>query len=112
MLVTAKLNGARISARKVRRVADQIRSQPVSKALNCLTFSHHKSAVFIGKVLNSAIANAESQRSADVDTLRVHRVYVNEGKTMKRIRYRARGRADRVLKRSCHITIVLDDGEE
>lgn len=111
MEVAAKLSGARLSAQKARLVADQIRGKHVEEALDLLTFSNKKGAVIIKKVLESAIANAEHNEGADVDELRVSTVYVDEGVTMKRIRARAKGRADRILKRSCHITVKVADDE-
>lgn len=109
MEVVARLRGARLSAQKARLVADQIRGKGVEEALQLLTFSPKKGAEVIRKVLNSAIANAEHNEGADVDELRVATIYVDEGMTMKRIRPRAKGRADRIMKRSCHITIKLAD---
>ena len=112
MEVVAKLKGARISAQKVRLVADQIRGKAVEDALEILSFSPKKGAGIIRKVLNSAIANAEHNEGADVDELKVSTICVDEGMTMKRIMPRAKGRADRILKRSCHITITVADSEE
>ena len=100
---------ARISAQKGRLVADQIRGLPVGRALDVLTYSNKKAAVLVKKVLESAIANAEHNEGADIDELKVASVYVNEGPTMKRIKTRAKGRADRILKRSSHITVVVAD---
>lgn len=111
MEVAAKLKGANISAQKARLVADQIRGKNIEEALDILTFSSKKAAVLVKKVLNSAIANAEHNEGADIDELRVSTVYVDEGLTMKRIRPRAKGRADRILKRTCHITVKVADGE-
>jgi large subunit ribosomal protein L22 len=111
MEVAAKLKGARISAQKARLVADQVRGKPVEEALAVLDFSNKKAAHIVRKVLNSAIANAENNEGADVDELKVSTVFVDEGVTMKRLRPRAKGRADRILKRSCHITIKVADGE-
>ena len=98
-----------ISAQKVRLVADQVRGKPVADALDILNFSTKKGAVLVKKTLESAIANAEHNEGADVDDLRVSEIFVNEGMTMKRIRPRAKGRADRILKRSCHITVTVSD---
>ena len=109
MEVVAKLKGARLSAQKARLVADQIRGTGVEEALQLLTFSPKKGADIIKKVLDSAIANAEHNEGADVDELRVSTIYVDEGLTMKRIRPRAKGRADRIFKRSCHITVKVAD---
>ena len=111
MEVAAKLSGANLSAQKARLVADQIRGKHVEEALDLLTFSKKKGAEVIKKILESAIANAEQNEGADVDELHVSTIFVNEGTTMKRIRPRAKGRADRILKRTCHITVkVADNG--
>ena len=107
MEVVAKLKGAKLSAQKARLVADQIRGQSVETALEILQFSGKKGAEIIKKVLESAIANAEHNDAADVDELKVSTIFVDEGMTMKRIKPRAKGRADRILKRSCHITVKV-----
>lgn len=109
MEVAAKHKGARLSAQKARLVADQIRGKGVEEALEVLTFSTKKAAALIKKVLESAIANAEHNDGLDVDDLRVSTVFVDEGTTMKRIRPRAKGRADRIMKRTCHITVKVAD---
>jgi len=109
MEVAAKLRGAGLSAQKARLVADQIRGKSVEEALDVLAFSTKKGAVIIKKVLESAIANAEHNEGADVDELTVSTIFVDEGLTMKRIRPRAKGRADRILKRTCHITVKVAD---
>jgi len=109
MEVAAKLRGAGLSAQKARLVADQIRGKSVEQALDILAFSPKKGAAIIKKVLESAIANAEHNEGADVDELKVSTIYVDEGLTMKRIRPRAKGRADRISKRTCHITVKVAD---
>ena len=109
MATKAKYNYARISAQKVRLVADQIRGLPVEKAINLLTFSPKKAAVLMKEVLNSAIANAEHNDGADIDELYVAAVMVDEGSTMKRMSPRAKGRGNRILKRTSHITVVVDE---
>jgi large subunit ribosomal protein L22 len=109
MEIAAKHKSARLSAQKARLVADQIRGKGVEQALEVLTFSTKKAAVLIKKVLESAIANAEHNDGLDVDDLRVSTIYVDEGATMKRIRPRAKGRADRIMKRTCHITVKVAD---
>ncbi|MCK9504819.1 MAG: 50S ribosomal protein L22 [Porticoccaceae bacterium] len=109
MEVAAKLRGARLSAQKARLVADQIRGKKVEEALDILSFSPKKGAVLIKKVLESAIANAEHNEGADVDELKVSTVFVDEGLTLKRIKPRAKGRADRIFKRTCHITVKVAD---
>ena len=111
MEVAAKLRAARISAQKARLVADQVRGKPVGEALDLLEFSNKKAATLVRKVLNSAIANAENNEGADVDELRVATILVDEGLTMKRMRPRAKGRGDRILKRTCHITVKVADNE-
>lgn len=109
MEVAAKLRGARISAQKARLVANQIRGKAVEDALDILAFSTKKGADLVKKVLESAIANAEHNEGADIDELRVSTIFVDEGMTMKRIKPRAKGRADRILKRTCHITVKVAD---
>ncbi|USD65541.1 50S ribosomal protein L22 [Vibrio sp. SCSIO 43136] len=109
MEAIAKHNFARISPQKARLVADQIRGKSVDQALEILTFSNKKAADLIKKVLESAIANAEHNEGADIDDLSVAKIFVDEGPIMKRIMPRAKGRADRILKRSSHITVVVAD---
>lgn len=109
MQVGARLKGAKISAQKARLVADQIRGKGVGEALDILSFSTKKGAHLVKKLLESAIANAEHNEGADVDELKVAKIHVDEGLTMKRIRPRAKGRADRILKRTCHITLAVAD---
>ncbi|MDH2432172.1 50S ribosomal protein L22 [Pokkaliibacter plantistimulans] len=107
MEAVAKLTGARLSAQKARLVADLIRGKGIDEALNILAFSTKKGAQIVKKVLESAVANAEHNEGADVDELKVATIMVDEGPTMKRIMPRAKGRADRILKRTCHITIKV-----
>jgi len=107
MEIMAKLSNAPLSAQKARLVGDQIRNMPVDKALNLLAFSSKKAAGIFKKILESAIANAEHNENADIDELKVSTVFVNEGPTMKRVRARAKGRANHILKRTCHITIKV-----
>ena len=109
MEVAAKLRYAGISPQKARLVADQVRNMPVEQALNLLAFSQKKAGAMIKKVLESAIANAEHNEGADIDELRVSRIMVDEGPTQKRFHARARGRGDRILKRSSHITVSVSD---
>jgi large subunit ribosomal protein L22 len=99
----------RISARKVRPVAENIKGKPVEDALNLLKFTPKKAADELQKVLYSAVANAEQQPGVDVDNLKVSQVLVNEGPTWKRISPRAMGRAYRVRKRTSHITVVVKE---
>ena len=109
MEVSANLRFARISPQKCRLVADQVRGMPVEQALELLAFSPKKGAAIIKKVLNSAIANAEHNEGADIDELSVTKIYIDQGPTMKRIMPRAKGRADRIIKRTSHITLVVGD---
>jgi len=110
MQAEATLKYARISAQKARLVADLIRGQRVEQALNTLSFSTKKGAGIVKKVLESAIANAEHNEGADIDELKVESVQVNEGPTMKRIMPRAKGRANRIMKRTSHITLTVAEG--
>lgn len=109
MEVGAKLRYARISPQKCRLVADQVRGLPVERALQELTFSPKRAAGLVRKVLESAIANAEHNEGADIDELKVSRIFIDEGPTLKRLRARAKGRANRILKRTSHITVVVAD---
>ena len=106
---SAKHKFARSSAQKARLVADQIRGLAVGKALDVLTYSPKKAADLVKKVLLSAIANAEHNEGADIDALKVKTVFVDEGPSMKRIKPRAKGRADRIVKRTSHITVIVAD---
>ncbi|MBL6751195.1 MAG: 50S ribosomal protein L22 [Nevskia sp.] len=110
MQTQAVLKFVRLSPYKGRLLADLVRGKPVSEALDALKFSRQRAAGIIRKVLESAIANAENNDGADVDELKIAEIMVDEGPTMKRIRPRAKGRADRILKRTSHITIRVSDG--
>jgi len=103
----AQLKNARISAQKVRLVADMIRGLPVERALDRLTFSTKKAAGMVKKILRSAIANAEHNHGLDIDALVIRKIYVDEASTLKRFMARAKGRGNRILKQNCHITIVV-----
>ena len=109
MEVAAKLKFARISPQKARLVADQVRGSEVEKALQVLTFSNKKAAHIVKKVLESAIANAEHNEGADIDELKISAITVDEGPTHKRIQPRAKGRANRILKRTSHIRLTVSD---
>ena len=109
MEVSAILRGTRMSAQKARLVADLVRGKPVGNALNILTFTPRKSAEVIRKVLESAIANAEHNEGADIDELKVKRIYVDEGSSLKRFTARAKGRGNRIHKPTCHITVTVGD---
>ena len=109
MEVGATLKYARISAQKARLIADQVRGLPAERAVDQLRFSNKKAAALLKKVLDSAIANAEHNQGADIDELTIAKVMVNEGPIARRFQARARGRANRIIKRTCHITVVVSD---
>ena len=108
----AHYRNAAISPRKARLMADLVRGQSVEKALDVLSFHQQKAAGMVKKVLQSAIANAENNDGCDVDELVIDHIYVNEGPTLKRISPRAKGRADRIFKRTCHITVQVKENWE
>lgn len=109
METAARLKHARISPQKCRLVADQIRGLPVERALQVLNFSPKKAAGIVKKVLESAIANAEHNEGADIDELKVQRIFIDQGPTLKRWRARAKGRVNHILKRTSHITVTVAD---
>ncbi len=109
MQVSAIAKQVRVSPQKARLVVDLVRGKPVSAALEILAFSPQKAAGIVRKVVESAIANAENNNAADIDELRISEVFVNEGLVMKRIKSRAKGRADRIVKRTSHITVTVSD---
>lgn len=111
MEVAAKLKYARLSAQKCRLVCNQIRGKSVEHALNVLKFSPKKAAVLIKKVLASAIANAEHNAGADIDELKIKTIYADQAAMQKRMHARAKGRGCRILKPTCHITIIVSDEE-
>lgn len=112
MTTSATLKFTRISPQKMRLVANQIRGLPVDRALNLLSFSNKKAASLLKKLLESAIANAEHNDGADIDDLKVTAVTVDQGPVLKRLQARARGRADRLLKRTSHITVTVTETEK
>lgn len=109
MEVKAIHRGAGMSAQKTRLVADQIRGLPVGRALNILAFSPKKAAFVVKKVVESAIANAEHNQGADIDTLKVKSIYVDKAASLKRFTARAKGRGNKIEKQTCHITVTLGD---
>ncbi|MDG1250181.1 MAG: 50S ribosomal protein L22 [Gammaproteobacteria bacterium] len=111
MEVSAKLKYIRISAQKCRLVADQIRGLSVGRAVEILEFSPKKASGIVQKVLNSAIANAEHNDGADIDELKVIKIFVDEGPTQRRFQPRAKGRACKILKRTSHLTIMVGDSK-
>jgi len=114
MTAKAKLRNASVSPQRARLVADLVRGMDIDQALEVLTFTRKKSAGMIKKLLESAVANAENigEKTGDridVDSLYIKTIYVDGGPTLKRWRPRAMGRATRVLKRTSHITVELDE---
>lgn len=109
MQVSAKLTFFRITPQKARLVADQVRGKKVDRALEILTFSPKKGARIIKKVLESAIANAEHNEGADIDELKVSKIFVDDGPTHRRYQARAKGRASKILKRTSHITVEVSN---
>jgi large subunit ribosomal protein L22 len=109
MNVQAKLIGVRLSAQKGRLVADLIRGKKVDQALDILAFNPKKGATIIKKVLESAIANAEHNEGADIDTLKVSTIYVEKGPVLKRFTARAKGRGNQIIKPTCHIYVTVGD---
>ena len=93
-------------------VADKIRGKLVDESMVFLVFNIHKGSGVIKKLLDSAIANAENNNNSDIDKLLVKSVIVNQGMRLKRMRARARGRADRIIKPTCHIEIILVEGDK
>lgn len=111
MATTATLRKAHLSAQKGRLMADLIRGKSTDEALRILTFSPKKSAAIIRKLLESAIANAENNDGADIDALKVEKIWVDEGPTYRRMQARAKGRGTRIEKRTSHITISVAEGK-
>ena len=112
MQVAAKLKYARISPQKCRLIADMVRGEPVGKALNTLKFTPKKGAELVLKVLESAIANAENNLSADVDELKVQAITIDAAPVMKRFAARAKGRGTRIWTRNSHIIVTVGDGKQ
>lgn len=112
MSVSATLKYARMSAQKVRLVADQIRNKSVATASNILSFSNKKAAKLVKKLLESAIANAENNNGLDIDLLKISKIFVDQAGGLKRFMPRAKGRGNKIIKRNCHITIMVDVGNK
>jgi large subunit ribosomal protein L22 len=112
MQAIAVTRGVRISAQKVRLVVDVVRGKPVDQALSILQYMPHKAAREVARTIKSAAANAENNFNMVPEDLVVKTIYADEGPTTKRFMPRARGRADRIRKRTSHITVIVDDGEE
>ena len=112
METRAYLKGTRLSPQKAGLVANAIRGKSVQDAMDFLVFNKQKGSAVIKKLLESAIANAENNNNADVDMLSVKSIIVNQGMRLKRMKPRARGRADRIRKPTCHIEIILAEGDK
>ena len=112
METRAYLKGTRLSPQKAGLVANAVRGKSVQDALDFLVFNKQKGSAVIKKLLESAIANAENNEKADIDLLVIKSIIVNQGMRLKRMRPRARGRADRIIKPTCHIEIILADQEK
>ena len=106
---SAKISYARVSVQKACFVLDAIRGKSVTDALAILMYNPRYASSVIEKLLKSAIANAENNNGMDPSNLYIEECYANKGPTMKRIKPRAQGRAYRIEKRNCHITVVLDE---
>ena len=111
MEVAARLKYARLSAQKCRLICDLIRGLPVDRALDALRFNTKKAAAVVKKVLESAIANAEHNLGTDIDELKVSKIYADQASTYKRMHARAKGRGCRILKPTCHITVIVSNEE-
>jgi len=109
METRAFLKGTRLSSQKANLVAGVVRDMSIEQAIDFLSFSKKKGARVIKKLLDSALANAENNHNADIDKLRIKSLIVNQGMRLKRIKPRARGRADMITKPTCHIEIILTD---
>jgi large subunit ribosomal protein L22 len=99
----------RISPRKVRLMMDQVKGKKVEEALHLLSFAPQKGASLVKRLINSAVANAEQNRNADVDRLFIKAIFSDDGPMWKRFRPRAMGRATRIRKRTSHLTVILDE---
>lgn len=109
---SAVVKYVRISPRKVRLVMDQIRGKRVEDAINALKFASQRGAAILLKLINSAVANAQQDSDVDIDNLYIKKIYADAGPTMKRIQPRASGRATRILKRTSHLTVILQDKQD
>ena len=112
METRAYLKGTRLSPQKAGLVANAIRGKSVQEAMDFLVFNKQKGSAIIKKLLESAIANAENNDNSDIDLLSVKSIIVNQGMRLKRMKPRARGRADRIIKPTCHIEIILSEGNK
>ncbi|HUV50838.1 MAG TPA: 50S ribosomal protein L22 [Anaerolineae bacterium] len=105
--VKAVLKYVRISSQKVRKLIEAVKGKPVKAGLDILQFMPQKAANIIGKIIRSAVANADQNPDIDVDSLVIRNIIADQGSTLKRFQARARGRGTRILKRTAHITVIL-----
>ena len=112
METRAYLKGTRLSPQKAGLVANAIRGKSVQEAMDFLVFNKQTGSAIIKKLLESAIAYAENNNNSDIDLLSVKSIIVNQGMRLKRMKPRARGRADRIIKPTCHIEIILSEGNK
>jgi large subunit ribosomal protein L22 len=112
MQTFSKLRYARISPQKCRLVADTVRGKKVGLAMSTLKFMPKKGAELVLKALESAVANAENNHGADIDELKVARIEIDTAPVLKRFMARAKGRGNRIVKRSSHITVHVSDGKK
>lgn len=112
MEATARLKNLRISPRKLRLLADAVRGQGVERAISTLRFSSKKMSQEMIRAIRSAISNALSERSADVDKMIVKEIFIDGGPTMKRFMSRARGSSSSILKRTSHLTVLVGEKDQ
>lgn len=110
MEAKAVLKYVRISPQKVKNISGAVKGKPVEIGLDILKFMSKKSAVIVEKIVRSAVSNADQNPDIDIDSLIIKDIIVDQGPTLKRFRARARGRGSRILKRTSHITVILDEG--
>ena len=111
MAVKAVAKNIGISSKKMRRVVDLVRGQKVDQALNTLHFLITPAAKEVAKVVKSAANNAENNSMMSQRDLKIVSIYADEGSSLRRFRARSRGRASKIIKRSCHVTVVVDEEE-
>ncbi len=109
MIVSAVLRNIRMSDQKVRPVINKIRGLSIEKAVDILTFSNKKASFFVKNILKSVIANAEHNNGMDIDNLFIYSVYVCAGTNLKRLKMRAKGRSNKIIRKSCHIFIKVKE---
>jgi len=109
MEVKAVLRHVRTSSQKVRAIVDAVKGQPVESGLSTLKFMPQKAAKIVAKLIRSAVANADENLGIDVDSLVIKNIIADQGPTLKRFRARARGRGTQILKRTSHITVILEE---